>query len=339
MVDVNKRLRTVISSTQQQIDLLDDEIERQTAYLNALRGEIAKLSDETERLDGVLVTSSTMTEGDRLRKQLSNSTRLNLLLARHNNTLLEMKKAHVQKVNELTSKTQQLPMNPKGEEKIAELERQIQIEKEKIEKFRIPAADDREAIEFIDSGENRSPESIKYAIREQNADFLTKITQMKDHLNQCMDLLERLNGNHKYKVNKLLQTLDSMNQKHQSTVENMNTKHLQTTQTLQQKLTGLSTNYQTIKVNLDALRTNRSKQLSEAMNEVEYLQLICSSSLSQKQVQASTIEDTPVDWRIQMNEKQQLFLDLQRKNQELKREIRRIKQSAILERRFNSIGN
>ena len=355
---MDRRLGQLQSKVQQEINLMDDKIQRNEDYLDSLLTEIADYQDKLRRIQ----YKQDQAQEEYIGRKRGNAAMIKAqaakMISEHNADMAELMERmkqeetaiskdfedHVAQMDEFVQR--------KLNARVQQLEIQIETTQKAIKKYEeklrmVPELigtqedDDNEGVREL---ELRQIQSLEKQLKENNQARLSSLLEAKSHLSDCVATLEQMDQQHAVQMESLKSKLMSMDATYDDKLNKMKQAQDRDRDAMNRKIHEAETRVRGNNKLMKRLERNHAREITGLRKENEFLrdeyQIATTNELHRKTEQ-KRIQDDMVRAENLTNDlkaREDLLMKMRTDNETMKREIARIQHEARLEKRRRQLG-
>ena len=349
---LNRQVQSFQFKIQQKLILYDEEIERLSNRLNMTKSQVHTEKERIDQLDREISNAHEYKDGELRRKTATFNALLAQAKANYHSQLQAIQSQHMEEITELQNDFEaQLQRFPKTNDantisSMKQIEDQIEQYREKIESYKTQTIKMQKENEKYESsfanpdesidGENLaidfSPiEKLQNLIRQRQAERYDNLTQSKQKLSQCIELLETMTNDHLRNISEKQQQIREIEEDYNLNLQRIEEKHRTSMELLKVQLSETEKRTRILLRAAKHLGSTNHKQMMEAIHELD-VKKQKSFEITDKDVlegdermQRETLKKEINKLKRVLKRREDELQQLQLDNQEIKREIWRLK--------------
>lgn len=367
-----RKLEQFQAKVQQNLELADDEIDRLSQYLNSLKMEILDSQDQIHRYEVQFIQDKNEKSGNEIKKASKKDAALARLESDHHSAVVKLSKEHIKHMNALrddfeksmASISENSEKKPDKELQLLDLEikkmeskvtranerltgiSQITFDNSEDEENESKTHDDDEESTYLRQSLQLQKQKIKYLqsnIKQRDNERLEALQDAKNQLAHAVSTLENLESQYLTKMNNYKETLEKMDKKYQKDITTLENGQKKVLLPVQKTLIKYNQRIKEIRKQIkktEELQQKKLLDLAEKRNTLvsQYV------SISSKSVESPNTEESHEVSRqfdamkAVLLQKEEELSQARAENQNIKREIGRIKHELKMAKRRAALG-
>lgn len=349
---MERRLEQLQSQYDLHLNLNEDEITRLAEYLEQVKGDIVEMRDKLNRFKYQSEQAMQEEIGIKMDASIKKKTIISRIQSEHESYIEGMNKHHLNVVQQIhddfdaslaeIQQNTEAAINQKVsgiDQSIRKVQRQIEIMKNSVQTIqKEEPAEDLQTTSRIQQAELERIKTLESSIKDKNKDRLSNLIKAKENLSRCVATLEDIEHEHRQTMDQYKTKLEALDSNYQQNVQTTMENHKHQLEAIARKVDTAEKAAQAIekKINEDTSR-HQERMIEMSQNVDQYRSNI--TSISYKTVQKKETKDLQnalsrvEEVRTLLSERETLLFQERKINDELKREISRLRDEAIIRQR------
>jgi chromosome segregation ATPase len=278
---VDRRIQYCHFRIQQAISLCDDELERLTNRLTQLKSDILTTRMQIGDTDRQIAELRDAREGDSRRRRASLEVSLSRMRSAHYQRAHDLQHTQAAEIERLqtdfeaafASHAQTSQELLQGEEadldcQAQKIEAHLELLKGQIESV---VAEDESAKEPYEEVNSAVLEELQVMLQSRVEERLANLSQSKAKLGQCIDVIERMERDHKVQVDELRSRIQARDERYQSDLDAIRTREDFKVARLKHQLVDIEAKLAKLAKAARHLTHDNQAQLQQTMSEIDRL--------------------------------------------------------------------
>lgn len=354
---LDRRIEQFQVKVQQKINLADDEIARQSDYLNNLQAEISEYEDKMNRFTMKSDQLSEEKNGRKRRQKAQYEAKVAKLKAEHHASMQEIQSIQSKEVNTMNEdfentlaeieKSSSARVNARVQpvesdiEKVTSIIAKLKENMHNTERLMDPHAE--EDIKETQKLEITRIQKLEKLLNKRSSERLTSLVKAKEQLADCVSTLEELEQQHTITMDNLRSKLQNMDAKYDEKLAKDTAQHQRNMDAIRRKIRETQKKTAALQKAMKKAEQRHKEQIMSASKESEQLKLDFKMITSRKETQRKEDNEAQVilsqldKLRKEKDTYEATLSNARGENEALKREIGRLSYEIRLAKRREAL--